>query len=396
MQTRQYSRNNDSQTEFLSFVLASISELFAFESNGRTTYQPEDIAIATLLICCLNTSAETIQLLEALPSADRILARMSEEKGLQIGTKINQLLKKRVSTLQLPKGVKKTVAADVTENPFYGNKNNPAAMGGKPKPGTKYFYKYLTFSLVIEGHRYPVGFYPLTQLHLPKLSEIIQQEVEWLRNHNLCERILLDRGFNDMRTYNLLNNMGIEFLMPIKKNVKLKEVFSQVEPHITKYQKKHGFVLKDYRPTSWQEGIQVVVCWLKVRGGSGKPKWKWIFFVTNLKLRPLTLVFIYKRRWGIETGYRQIHTLQAFTNSRRFAIRVFLVGIAFLLFSAWIHVNWLLARDTQRKSNNLLNKSPIINLKHFKTTITLPQFRLILILVALRKMSQTEEKIIDA
>lgn len=81
-----------------------------------------------------------------------------------IGEKINQMLKKQVLRIQFPKDSLITVAGDITENPFYGKKNVPQVMGGKQKAGTNYFLKYLTFSLVVKGHRYPVGFYPLIQL----------------------------------------------------------------------------------------------------------------------------------------------------------------------------------------------------------------------------------------
>ncbi|MHA1449268.1 MAG: hypothetical protein ACTSP4_07605 [Candidatus Hodarchaeales archaeon] len=59
-----------------------------------------------------------------------------------------------------------------------------------------------------------------------------------------------------------------------------------------------------------------------------------------MKIEPWTALFIYKRRWGIETAYSQVHFLEAFTKSRKHAVRVFLTGLAFLLLSAWVHLNW--------------------------------------------------------
>lgn len=140
MNTRLNSPNDQQELNFLTFILESISELFVFETNGKDKYSPEDISVATLLMCCFYTSTETIQIIDSLPSADRILARKSEEKGLILGKKINQMLKKRVLSVNFPPGVKITVAGDLIENPFYGNKNNPVVMGGKAKADTKYFY----------------------------------------------------------------------------------------------------------------------------------------------------------------------------------------------------------------------------------------------------------------
>ncbi len=86
--------SEDFSPDFLTVVLETIRDLFDFEINGRIKYTPEDIACATLLMCLFNTSAETIQMIESLPSADRILVRLGEEKGLEVGEKINQTLKK--------------------------------------------------------------------------------------------------------------------------------------------------------------------------------------------------------------------------------------------------------------------------------------------------------------
>lgn len=170
----------------------------------------------------------------------------------------------------------------------------------------------------------------------------------------------------------------------------------EIKPFIKKHQKKKGFVLKVYRPDGWTNDYKVVVYWLKVNGTSKEPKWKWVFFITNMKLKPTTLVYIYKRRWGIETAYSQIHTLQAFTNSRKYSIRVFLVGIAFLLFANWIYLNWQLARNSvcQRNQRSLIK--PTVCLKRFKITVSLPKFRLMLMLSLLGRLAQKKEMKFDA
>src|SRR3990172_987996 len=52
---------------------------------------------------------------------------------------------------------------------------------------------------------------------------------------------------------------------------------------------------------------------------------------------PLTRVFEwYRRRFGIETSYRQMHHLRARTTSRNPAWRLLLVGLAFILVNLYI------------------------------------------------------------
>lgn len=380
----------------LTIIINEISELFSFEDNGKIKYSPEDVAAATLLMCTFHTSAETIQIIDGLPSADRILARMSEEKALDLGEKINKMLKRRVLSIDFPPNVKIIVAGDLTENSFYGDKNNPAIMGGKNKAGTNYFYKFLTFSITVKGHRFPVGFYPLTQLRLTKIDDIIEDELVWLRDNFSGKRFLFDRGFNSHKIYNNIARAGGEFIMPFKRNKKLNKIFEDYKPFITKYQKKHGFILKGYHSNGWSSDYKIVVYWLKVRGSSKEPKWKWVFFITNMNLKPSSIVFIYKRRWGVETAYSQIHTLQAFTNSRKFNVRVFLIGIAFLLFANWVYLNWHLAINSVNQRNKRFLNKPTISLKRFKITVSLPKFRVILMLGLLDVLTQKKEKKFDA
>ena len=387
-----HSLKEDFEQDFLSFVLDTVRELFAFETNGRTTYKPEDIAIATLLMCTFNTSAETIQMIKGLPSADTLLGRINGEKALEIGEKINQLLKKRLETVQFPKKGKITLSGDFTENPFYGDKEQSHAMGGKPKAGTYYFIKYLTFSIVVEGHRFPTGFYPLTEERLQWVPELVEEEIAWLQKCGLCDRVLLDRGFNNFEIYNNIDEQGNKFLMPLTRNNKLNKAFDAREPSIGKRERKKGFVLKGYRPEEWTGDYRVLAIRIKERDKKKKDKWKWVFFITNMKIDPRTALFIYKRRWGIETAYSQVHALEAFTNTPKHGVRVFLTGLAFLLFSSWVFFNWRLAKRSPRQRNRKPAHSPTVNRKRFKITVTLPRFRLALMLCLLNDIMEKNEK----
>jgi IS4 transposase len=45
---------------------------------------------------------------------------------------------------------------------------------------------------------------------------------------------------------------------------------------------------------------------------------------------------MYRRRFGIETSYRQMNQVRARTTSRNPAIRLLLVGLAFVIFNSYI------------------------------------------------------------
>ncbi|MHA1449269.1 MAG: hypothetical protein ACTSP4_07610, partial [Candidatus Hodarchaeales archaeon] len=89
--------------------------------------------------------------------------------------------------------------------------------------------------------------------------------IKWLQERGLCDRIVLDRGFNDFDTYNKIDEQGNAFLMPLKKNSKLNKVFEEREPSINKRERKKGFVLKGYYPEEWNDGFRVLAIRMKTR-----------------------------------------------------------------------------------------------------------------------------------
>jgi IS4 transposase len=51
----------------------------------------------------------------------------------------------------------------------------------------------------------------------------------------------------------------------------------------------------------------------------------------------------YRRRWGIETGYRDIERMRAKTTSRKNSIRILYFMYSILLYNAWLLANLMLA-----------------------------------------------------
>lgn len=96
------------------------------------------------------------------------------------------------------------------------------------------------------------------------MVDLITQELVWLKKRGLCDRILLDRGFNDEKIYNQIYREDIEFLMPFKRNKALDKVFDNYRPRVTKRELKKGAFLKLYRPKGWIEPFRVVAIRVKV------------------------------------------------------------------------------------------------------------------------------------
>src|SRR5258706_14291718 len=78
---------------------------------------------------------------------------------------------------------------------------------------------------------------------------------------------------------------------------------------------------------------------------TGKRRLKWLAFVIiHLDWSPKKVVQRYRRRFGIESSYRQLSRLRARTTSRNPALRFFLLGLALLLINVWVRLRWLATR----------------------------------------------------
>jgi putative transposase len=63
---------------------------------------------------------------------------------------------------------------------------------------------------------------------------------------------------------------------------------------------------------------------------------------------------VYRRRFGIETSYRQLHEARIKTTTRDPQLRLLFVGIALLLRNVWVWVHWH-CLATPRRGGRQLN-----------------------------------------
>jgi Transposase DDE domain len=81
------------------------------------------------------------------------------------------------------------------------------------------------------------------------------------------------------------------------------------------------------------------------RRRSGRRQLRWLLYVVLGVGGPLVRVRQrYRRRFGIETGYRLMEQVRARTTSPNPALRFLLIGVALLIVNMWIRLHWLFLR----------------------------------------------------
>jgi Transposase DDE domain len=294
----------------------------------------------------LGVSLETIRqaLLQALP-----------------GT-VEELLPLTTRALQrrLPKALTRrprTMIVDVHLRPYYGDPKTPGVFRGKPKAGTKYFFAYATLLVMRRGQTYTVGLTPIVngQEQTTYLQRLIEQAAQaGLR----VRRLLLDRGFYAANTIQWLQDQSISFVMPMIRRgksghtkatstgtavffVKGRRGWTQ---HTWTARRRRG-QRKDDVPT-----VTVDVCIAprpepskrsrQRRGKKRRKRGPLVYVCHNIQRTPAKIVELYRKRFRIETSYRQLGEGLAATCSTNWVLRLLLVAIALVLRNLWIWLHW--------------------------------------------------------
>lgn len=143
----------------------------------------------------------------------------------------------------------------------------------------------------------------------------------------------LDKGFCSVPVLKTLKRRKIRFIIPVPVRGKSSDVRTlfEVVSHKTTYtfeSPKHG-----------QLEVATVVVKKCSKGRYKRKGARWFAYAVNRlskSIEPHHVFEMYRRRFGIETSYRQMNQVRARTTSRNPAIRLLLVGLAFVIFNLYI------------------------------------------------------------
>ncbi len=243
---------------------------------------------------------------------------------------------------QVPKGLfrrldKKAheIGMDLTEIPYHGQpaEDEDEIRRGKAKSGTTHFHAYATLAVVHHRQRYELA---LTFVWADEsMNQVVQRLVAQARRLGIrIRRAYLDKGFCGEEVFNLLRRRRIPYLIPIPRKGKsggIRSLFVGRGSYRTTYTFNAG---KDNAYTT-----DVILICRYSKGRYGRHGIEWFPYAAyGIDHVPNHQIFdLYRRRFGMETGYRQMHQTRARTTSRNPALRLVLVGLALLIYNVYIH-----------------------------------------------------------
>lgn len=244
---------------------------------------------------------------------------------------------------------KAVVAIDYTRQPFYGDPDAKNVIGGKQERGTTWGYTYASIDIVEAGRRLTI--YSCTVNQFSEKAEVVKKLIFEAKARGVhISIVLLDRAFFTIDVIDVLKSLGVYFIIPAVKNDTVKEAMQNYDEK----QPAKRFILGNKRKST------TFNLYLYKRKAEQLPKKKklavsdlYFGFATNLprslaiKL-PLFIPKEYRRRWGIETGYRVQDNALAKTTSTNYKLRLLYQLVSVLLYNVWHFANFLLCRALKK------------------------------------------------
>ena len=247
----------------------------------------------------------------------------------------------------LPKALRRrpqVLALDLTLLPYSGadRRTNPHVVRSKAKKGTCSFYGYGTAYVVRNGQRSTLALTALTRGMT--MADLIRELLKQARAAGVAVRYLvLDREFYSVEVIPYLQAARTPFLMPVVCHGRSAgHPLGPSGSNVFKQCKRSGW--SEYTLTDAKKNKATVLVCIKCRNRRGERgrqgREAWIYASWGLRPRRFDWVKeVYRRRFGIETSYRQMNRCRIRTTTSRFEVRFVDVALALLLrhLGVWLH-----------------------------------------------------------
>jgi hypothetical protein len=185
---------------------------------------------------------------------------------------------------------------DITEIPYWGNKNDFGVVGTKHQRGTSYCYQYITANILVGNLN--LCLYALPVLPMSDKSLLVDKLLNIAKRYVKIRLVLMDRRFANSRVINVLERHGVKYLMPITKNSRIKDEIEHM------YWDRKDFNCSEIIEYEFKSGVRTKVFFTENRGKEDchKVSERYYAWCTNLDVQSETresVANIYMLRDGI-------------------------------------------------------------------------------------------------
>jgi putative transposase len=241
------------------------------------------------------------------------------------------------------------IAIDLHDEPFYGHTPELSALAcrGPARKGTTRFFRLATAYVIFKDMRVTLAL--LFVRPEDKLPDLVAALLRRLRVLGLrIRRLYFDKAFCTTPILRYVEESGWPAILACPIRGKKGGTRGLCRGQAS-YQTQHTF--KSHKYGSYTAPITVVRTYTsRKRSKRGKRRAIWLVFVVlNCTLTPQSVRKCYRRRFGIETSYRCMRQVRAWSTSRNAALRFLLMSLGFILVNLWLELRWRFCQVKQRR-----------------------------------------------
>jgi putative transposase len=312
---------------------------------GVTCPAPTLLAIVFAACARLVSLCAAARTLRDAPSAETVRKALHDNlpEADELERRLNHAL-----VADLPRALRRQrqrLAADLTLVPYHGE---PLASAleiyrSQAKSGTTHSHAYATLYLVSKGQRFTLA---LTWVRRGEtLDDVLARLLR--RASALGIRpcvLLLDRGFYSVDVIRYLQAARYPFLMPVVcRGRPDTHPLGAGGSRIFQYFKRSGWGRYTLTNSAGRRATVSICVKCRNRAGARGRIGREALVYAYWGIEPPSFDWVrqtYRRRFGIETSYRQLREAKARTCTRSPVVRLFLVGVALVLRNVWVWLHW--------------------------------------------------------
>jgi hypothetical protein len=264
-------------------------------------------------------------------------------------------LEKRLNnalTDDLPRSFRKRrawrVAIDWHLEPYYGEpyESRNEIYYGKPDRGTTKFHAYATACIVQYGHRYTLAV-TWVRRHETMVT-VLERLLARIREIDVkIKCLLLDRAFFNVPVTEFLKREHVRFLMPVViRGRRPKRGRPKTGLH---WIKRQGAGWYSHTLKNGKREVTVNVCLAyrthRNRKDRKKKHQKLLFAAWGVHGSPTQMRELYRKRFGIESSFRQRRQARIYTCTRDPHLRLVFFVVAILLRNLWVWIHATMLAD---------------------------------------------------
>jgi putative transposase len=332
----------------------------------RLEYEGTKCTASTLIQILLIAAARTVSLYAACRDLADAPTDQTIRDALRVALPEITELERRLNrglAIGLPKALRRKariIAIDFTLIPYHGRplKNEREIYRGSPRSGTTHFHAYATAVVVHKGHRYTLA---LTRVERGEATkDVVQRLLRVIRRRDIQIRfLLLDKGFFNVETLAYLRRSGHGFIVPAVPRGRKPKGRKPPTGLRALLKQKHGYYEHTLggQARKKKQSVRLTICVAAKsyrHQKSGKRRRKSLLYaVCKVRLAPREIRETYRKRFGIETSYRQMNEARIRTCTRDPQLRLLFVGIALMLRNVWVWLHFKWAKGKRRDEPQL-------------------------------------------